>query len=138
MVRLNKKRRMQKIGIIIGLSTIILLFLLLLLNHLNTIRNKYIFTNLKEENNFTLMVKEEKNCQNKKYTFWEEGNHHYYGYCISNVYISAKGSKITLKEALKKKYLTLEDIMKKNSNIFKIMLIPTYQNNLEIIFSPIG
>lgn len=135
MDRLSKKRKIQKIGIGIGLSAMILFVFLLLLFHLNYVRNKYIFAYQKDEN-FILTAKQQKNCQNKKYPLWEEDSYHYYGYCISNIYVSKKGSTITLQEALKKKYINLEDILKKEEKAFKITSIPTYQENIEIIFSP--
>ncbi len=135
MDRLSKKRKIQKTGIIIGFSSLILFVFLLLLLHLNGVRNKYIFAYQKDEN-FTLTTKEQKTCQSKKYTLWEEDRYHYYGYCISNIYVSKKGSTITLQEALKKKYINLEDILKKEEKAFNITLIPTYQENIEIIFSP--
>ena len=153
MNKIQKKKNILLFFLILGFSIILILVFFLLLFHLNQIRNKHIFSNLKEDNAYKLMVNKKDNCENTKYNIGKIKNQEYVGYCISNVYVSYKGSKITLQEALKKKYITLEDVIKKRtkqekrdnfftySNVedtFSITIIPIYREQKEIIFSPLN
>ncbi len=153
MNKIKMKKSILLFSLILGFSIILLLVFLLLLFHLNQIRNKHIFSNLQKDSSYEIIVNKKSNCENTKYNLGKTKTQEYFGYCISNVYVFYKGSKITLQESLQKKYITLEDIImkmtkleKKNGflfyshadEMFSMTIIPTYGEQKEIIFSPLN
>ena len=145
---LNKIKQTKKntIFLIIGLFLTILFFLLVFINHFNQMKVKSIYKTLENTSNYQIVLNSEKSKE--KIKLFDYRNYHFYGYGITRVNLSYDGTTWNLKNVLKNKFLTLEDILDQFDLISEINQLKIYKNenylitveffsdkNIEVIFS---
>ena len=130
-VRKLRKTKMALIYSLFGSIACISFIILLLSNHLYNIKMNKILKDLNSHSNYSLVFKEAKTCQNKKYLLFSLNGYDFSGYCIQEVYLSYNGLNFPLKKVLEKGYLKVEDIYKNTTEMQKDNFTTKVQNEKE-------
>ena len=127
-----KKIKIAILFSLFGFIAMISFITLLLSNHLYNIRLQKTKEELKNSKNFTLVLKEEKNCQNKKNKLFSFDGIDFYGICLEEVALSFRNLHFPLQEVLKEKDIQLKDLYKKTTKIKEVEnAYEVYQNKEE-------
>lgn len=120
-----KKMENGIFSIILGLLVTLFLVFLLTIHHLYQFKKKSVYTTFYKNSYYDLFLKTTKTLEKKKLFSFQ--NNHFYGYGITNIFITYQNVLYSLKDVLEKNLLTTDDLLNSFTLVSQNDKIKLYQ-----------